>query len=106
MRLVQRRNFAAAGLTCHVPARKLNATTAKALPDIRRRLFCCISAVEKRKKLRRGHYVFIRRHYLGAAGRGADVYKRQAWTGAAVMLVPAYLAELRRQQNNALARAR
>ena len=28
-----------------------------------------------------------------------------AWTGAAVMLVPAYLAELRRQQNNALARA-
>ena len=29
-----------------------------------------------------------------------------AWTGAAVMLVPAYLAELRRQQNNALARAR
>ena len=29
-----------------------------------------------------------------------------AWTGAAVMLVPAYLAELRRQQNNVLARAR
>ena len=29
-----------------------------------------------------------------------------AWTGAAVMLVPAYLAELRRQQNNARARAR
>ena len=29
-----------------------------------------------------------------------------AWTGAAVMLVPAYLAELHRQQNNALARAR
>ena len=73
MRLVQRRNFAAAGLTCHVPARKLNATTAKALPDIRRRLFCCISAVEKRKKLRRGHYVFIRRHHLGAAGRGAGI---------------------------------
>ena len=96
MRLVQRRKFAAAGLTCHVPARKLNATTAKALPDIRRRLFCCISAVEKRKKLRRGHYVFIRRHHLGAAGRGVQKGQSEFYRGVPmdVTLLPKVKVEV------------
>ena len=41
-------------------------------------------------------------HFLGYVG--VCLANPVAWTGAAVMLVPAYLAELRRQQNNTHAR--
>ena len=51
----------------------LDRAAQKALPDIRRRLFCCISAVEKRKKLRRGHYAVSYTHLL-ASGFGSMLF--------------------------------